>query len=1001
MKELKIDDWLGNYVIMIKTIFRYTTALWLMFFVGIWSPGLTWAGKQDVRIISMNNNEIILELTLPQFEMETVQGPDGTYQKVLLHGWAKTSRVGYPELPLNAVLLQVPEEGAIDIGVLECVYETMPGCQIYPVPRLGLSDRGEPTTEFVKDADAYNASEFFPKGPATIGSRSVLRGTSSARLEIYPFQWNAMTKELRYYKKIRIMVQFENLSIQSSIINHQSSITNAAFDKLKQGTIINYKKGPQDVNFQSTINNQQSTIPPAALRIEVREEGIYRLTYGDLIGTGIDVTTFQLFNQGNEAAINVVLGSDLGSEDYVEFYAQAVDNQYTGANVYWLYWEQESGKRIGEIDGNVTGAGTKPGSFEETIHVEENHTMWGDMPGAPEEDYWFCEKFTAPKSADYAFDIPSPDTTAAKATVKVCFRGKSTATPHPNHHTLIYLNGTSIGDALWDGNIAYVQEMTVSPGDLLDGTNTLKVECRGDTGAVVDIVYFNWIEVEYARYFKAVDDKLKFTVTGEGRLEIEIQDLGGPGIRLFDITDPNEVKEVVNISIEKDGLSYKAIFEDQVVGAKIYYLLTAGRIRQPENPTLWQSANLESPANGADWIVITASGFLASVEQLRLLRKNQGLRVKVVSIEDIYNEFNYGLIDPKAVKGFLQCAYENWERPAPTYVFLIGDANVDYRDYFESGKQNIVLPHLCHTNLGVTPEDNWYVCMDGPNDVLPDMFIGRIPASNAAMAAVGINKIIGFENSTWPAPGKVLLAADNNEMAFEDLNEDMVPYLPFEFGVDKVYLRLYPNEEDATQDIISSIDQGVMVTNYVGHGSVTNWTGEYMFDSGNVPALTNPDRLSFVIAMTCLNGYFSQPFHYGLAEEFVAAEGRGAIGVFASSGLSYLWEHKVLDPELFSILFDQGNSIIGSLTTEAKIAAYAQGITEDTVKTFTLFGDPACELKVTVPITPAIFASDFGRTNCDQNDPCKGDFDDDGDIDGSDLAVFAADFGRTDCPVTE
>ena len=28
---------------------------------------------------------------------------------------------------------------------------------------------------------------------------------------------------------------------------------------------------------------------------------------------------------------------------------------------------------------------------------------------------------------------------------------------------------------------------------------------------------------------------------------------------------------------------------------------------------------------------------------------------------------------------------------------------------------------------------------------------------------------------------------------------------------------------------------------------------------------------------------------------------------------------------------------------------------------------------------------------------CKGDFDNDGDVDGSDLAVFAADFGRTDC----
>lgn len=45
----------------------------------------------------------------------------------------------------------------------------------------------------------------------------------------------------------------------------------------------------------------------------------------------------------------------------------------------------------------------------------------------------------------------------------------------------------------------------------------------------------------------------------------------------------------------------------------------------------------------------------------------------------------------------------------------------------------------------------------------------------------------------------------------------------------------------------------------------------------------------------------------------------------------------------------------------------------------------------------SIFAADFGRTNCDTGPDCEGDFDTDNDSDGSDLAVFAADFGRTDC----
>ena len=47
----------------------------------------------------------------------------------------------------------------------------------------------------------------------------------------------------------------------------------------------------------------------------------------------------------------------------------------------------------------------------------------------------------------------------------------------------------------------------------------------------------------------------------------------------------------------------------------------------------------------------------------------------------------------------------------------------------------------------------------------------------------------------------------------------------------------------------------------------------------------------------------------------------------------------------------------------------------------------------------AVFSADFGRTDCSAENPCSGDFDNDTDVEGSDLAVFAANFGRTDQPV--
>ncbi len=46
----------------------------------------------------------------------------------------------------------------------------------------------------------------------------------------------------------------------------------------------------------------------------------------------------------------------------------------------------------------------------------------------------------------------------------------------------------------------------------------------------------------------------------------------------------------------------------------------------------------------------------------------------------------------------------------------------------------------------------------------------------------------------------------------------------------------------------------------------------------------------------------------------------------------------------------------------------------------------------------SVFASDYGRIDCDVELPCEGDFDNDNDVDESDSDVFAAFFGRTNCP---
>jgi hypothetical protein len=82
-----------------------------------------------------------------------------------------------------------------------------------------------------------------------------------------------------------------------------------------------------------------------------------------------------------------------------------------------------------------------------------------------------------------------------------------------------------------------------------------------------------------------------------------------------------------------------------------------------------------------------------------------------------------------------------------------------------------------------------------------------------------------------------------------------------------------------------------------------------------------------------------------LAEAFVNAPNKGAIAAWSPTGLGFTFEHDLMAQELFDAIFNQGNHILGSVTTQAKVSAYSKfGISVDNLETFVLFGDPAGNL---------------------------------------------------------
>ena len=929
-----------------------------------------------INLLSSHDSELILQFTLPSFNLQTPSVQATTpCQQINIDQWATTSQPGYPNMPLMGTLIQVPETGEFFSQVLAEEYETIWGVELCPTPTPSISKRGEITYSWLPNADVYQSDKFWPTTGLEIGPRQILRGVPVSRLRIFPFQWNPVTKELRYLKKLTLQVQFTAvLSSATARVREKSQSVADSYATLLQNVLINYhppaasssKRGLRSQPKATTAAETEDQIPQRltdlndSLRIEIRQDGLYRLSYEQLAKLGLPVkfikpTRLQLFNQGQEVAIEVnsLQPEQFNPGDFIEFYGQGFNNTFTDTNVYWLYWRNRvAGKRVVPIESSPTPetAATIINTFYNYIHLEEDKQSWLGTPGAPEQDYWFWQRLNATETASFNFELTSVSPTPTEAIIRVGFRGRSTATPHPNHHTVIKLNDTQIGDEFWDGDGEFEQPMSFSSELLKVGSNQLDIEMPGDTGAIVDVVYPNWIEINAWQNLEVAKDTLVFTVSGaQDSRQIQIDKLTQPEIVIYDITNPTEVRKLTNLAITAVESTYQVRFTTSATEGKTYLVTTTNQIKSPTRISPWQSNQLKANKNGADYILITTSEFLPAVEPLVQLHHQQGLRVKSVSIEQIYNEFNAGLAEPKAIKQFLKYAYENWYPPAPTEVFLVGDARLNYKDT----KKNKAPTYLSPSWDGLTPDDSWYVSIDG-NDNLPDMFIGRIPGDTVDKVTEIINKIIRFEESNQPNPRKILLVADSDE-DFEDSNDELIKSLPVDFGVDKVYLRSYLaldqaelTKEDkidlATQDIINSMNQGIMLSSYVGHGVVNQWSGSKgLFKPSDLQGVTNEEQLFFAFMLTCINGYFIGS-SYALAEEFVMAKG-GAIGAFAPSNLSYLWEDAIIAKEAFASLFEQDNRRLGALTTQAKIAAYGKGTSADVIKTFTLFGDPAVTLK--------------------------------------------------------
>ncbi len=512
-------------------------------------------------------------------------------------------------------------------------------------------------------------------------------------------------------------------------------------------------------------------------------------------------------------------------------------------------------------------------------------------------------------------------------------------TSNQTHNVNVLVNDVMVGTLNYSYQQYAEQTFTIVISQLHEGDNIIKFIVPGGSS---DFSLFSYARLTYPRTFRADNDRLSFAL--RSTQSVKVDGFTTPDIRVLDISDPASVREVRPI-VEGAGASYSATVPAtglRAKGARSLLAMPAGAFLHPASLVLNQASTLNLPSNSADLLIISYKDFIPSLQPLVTKRQGEGLTVKVVDVEDVFDEFSYGMHTPQAITDFLARARTNWNPKAPRYLLLVGDASYDYRNYEGGGYFDLVPTRLVDATYLEAASDDTLTDFDG--DGIPEIPVGRLPVRTVAEANTVISKIVNFVPAS--VPQKALMVADtqgNYFFNFEQASDELIPLLTsnIQANVQKIYRAQQPSDAAARANIVSSFNSGAALVNYSGHGNVDVWTGAPIFSTADAAALTNGNKLPLVIVMNCLNGYFIAPSLDCISEALMKAPNGGAVASFSSSGETIPIGQQEMGLQLFSLLYSGPSIALGDATRQAKGAT----TDIDVRRTWILFGDPTMKIR--------------------------------------------------------
>lgn len=728
-------------------------------------------------------------------------------------------------------------------------------------------------------------------------------------------------------------------------------------------------------------------------KVGVSETGIYKLTSSDLSDLGIDVDRIdprdiRLFHNGGGvlSELNaeprfsdlveipvVVTGENDGkfnSSDYVLFYARGpvtwaystvneayehTPNAYDDYAYVFITVDQGRGKRIQTVPGPSGSVNEDVSEFiDYQVYEKDNYNL---IKGGRT---YYGDIIDGNGSLPLTFDFPHAKNNRF-CTISVNLAGRNFNAAsfqlYVNDNLLKTFNiSTTVSSSQYP--FANAESGTVKASMAGDRVR-VTLNHKGVVGTT-SIGYVDYVSVNAWRALTFTDAEMSFRNPEASDIrKVYRYQLSNAtsAVQIWDVTEPTNPVRV-------DGQLSGSIYRFNVKGAPNNEFIAFNGSSYHSVMPLGEVSNQNLHGDlGYDYLMVVYPDFLEQAERLKAIHAvyDPDLIIKVVTPEQIYNEFSCGAVDVTAIRDYCRLLYHD-ARPL-RYLLLFGDASYDYKN--RSGIVCFVPTYeapQATSILSSVVTDDFFCFMDDDEGSLsgsvPDIGVGRFPISTVEQAEQMVSKVEHYlaKNDATMKPWRNVITfmcddAEGND--FFSNSEYFASQIKTTGGenlvVDKIYLDAYNQENtpsgqiapEVNQALNSRMEKGTLVLNYMGHGGEVQLTDERILQRVDVNSWRNGPQYPLMITGTCEFSRYDDHERTSLGEYAFLNQYGGMVAMFTTSRVTIGPNNKSFVKSVYNHLFEMED---GRRLRLGDVFRLAKQEGKSWERKYVFFGDPALRL---------------------------------------------------------